>query len=623
MDAPLKTARSLCLTFLLVATACGPKESATHDGGGGTGGATGGGMGTGGISSSGGSGGGPTGGRNGTGGAVGSGGTFGAQGGGGGSGGQGIETGGVTGSGGAAGSGRGGGTGSGGMPNTGGSAGGPSSSGGTSGTTGTGGGGAGSGGAGGGAGITSFAVVTDRYDNLRSGANMAETQLTTSNVNTNQFGLLFARAVTGVVYGQPLYAGGIAVGGVKHNVVYVATAHDMLYAFDADSPSASAPLWSRSLGPALTIGAGQSYDPGCNDMSADNQVGITSTPVISLADNAIYVVAKTNTSQQLHELDLGTGDDVAGSPSTIGAGPMTFDPRIHLNRPGLLLLNGIIYIAYGSHCDAGSYHGWILGYDAKTLQNVSVYNTTPTGSQGAIWQSGTGLSTDGTDIWVAVGNGSTNGNNVGFSAVRLTPNAGSMTIAARYQASADGDDDLQGGATILGTTGQIVAGNKNGNIFLLGQSDLSLKQKLQPAGSPNLFAFWNGSAGPLLFAWPEGSGLIAYQVGAGSLTQKGTNTEQKPNHPGGSFTVSSNGATAGTGIVWATMPVFGDAWHGTATGALYAFDASNVAKASLWNSNLTSADTLGTYAKYSPPMVANGKVYVATFSGELRVYGLK
>ena len=176
---------------------------------------------------------------------------------------------------------------------------------------------------------------------------------------------------------------------------------------------------------------------------------------------------------------------------------------------------------------------------------------------------------------------------------------------------------------ILGTTGQVVAGNKDGNIYLLGQSDLSLKQGLHPSGSANLFAFWNGSAGPLLFAWPEGSGLIAYQVGAGSLTQKGTNTEQKPGHPGGTFTVSSNGAMAGTGILWATVPVLGDAWHSTATGALYAFDASNVSAHSLWNSNLNSADTLGTYAKWSPPTVANGKVYVATFSGELRVYGLK
>ncbi len=134
--------------------------------------------------------------------------------------------------------------------------------------------------------------------------------------------------------------------------------------------------------------------------------GITSTPVISLADNVIYVVAKTNSNQQLHALDLATGADVTGSPSTIGAGPD--DVRsAHPPQPrGLLLLNGTIYIAYGSHCDAGQYHGWILGYDAKTLQLQSVYSSTPSGSQGAIWQAGVGLASDGKDIWATVGNGS-------------------------------------------------------------------------------------------------------------------------------------------------------------------------------------------------------------------------
>jgi hypothetical protein len=501
--------------------------------------------------------------------------------------------------------------------------------GGGGGVLGTGGAAGGNGGAvGGGTGITSFAVVTDRYDNVRSGANTAETQLTTSNVNTTQFGLLFSRSITGAVYGQPLYAGGISVGGVKHNVVYVATEHDMVYAFDADSASASTPLWSRSLGPALSLGAGQAYDPGCADMSTDNQVGITSTPVISLADNVIYLVAKTNTNQQLHALDLGTGADVTGSPSIVGAGPMSFNSNIHLNRPGLLLLNGTIYIGYGSHCDAGAYHGWILGYNAKTLLLESVYNSTPSGSQGAIWQAGAGLSTNGTDIWASVGNGSNNGNNTGYSVVRLTPSGGGLNIAARYQGPTDGDDDMQGGVAILGNTGQVVAGNKDGNIFLLGQSDLSLKQNLHPAGSANLFAFWNGSAGPLLFAWPEGGSLYAYQVGAGTLTQNGTNSEHKPGHPGGTFTVSSNGAMPGTGILWATLPLVGDAWHGTATGVLYAFDASDITKPSLWNSNLKAADNLAYYAKFSPPMVANGKVYVAAFPhnsspSALNVYGLK
>jgi hypothetical protein len=422
------------------------------------------------------------------------------------------------------------------------------------------------------------------------------------------------------VSGQPVYAGGISVGGVKHNVVYVATEHNMIYAFDADLASASTPLWSRSLGTSLPLSAA-GYDPGCSDMQ--NEVGITSTPVISLADNVIYVVAKTSTNQQLHALDLGTGAEVTGSPSTIGVGPMTFDARIHLNRPGLLLLNGIVYIAYGSHCDNGQYHGWILGYDAKTLQLQSVYNATPSGSQGAIWQSGVGLTSDGTDIWATVGNGTTGGNNMGNNVVRLTPSGGALNIAAHYQTRVSGDNDLESGVTILGNTGLVVGAGKDGNLNLLGKSDLSLKQNPGLGGTLNLFAFWNGSAGPMLFAWPENGSLHAYQVGAGTLTDKGTNSEQKPGHPGGVFTVSSNGAMPGTGIVWATVPVVGDAWHATATGALYAFDASDITKPSLWNSNSNAPDKLGTFAKFSPPVVANGRVYVATFSGALRVYGLK
>ena len=174
------------------------------------------------------------------------------------------------------------------------------------------------------------------------------------------------------------------------------------------------------------------------------------------------------------------------------------------------------------------------------------------------------------------------GNNV----VRLTPSGGGLNIAAHYQTRVSGDNDLQSGVTILGSTGLVVGAGKDGNINLLGQSDLSLKQSPALGGTLNLFAFWNGSAGPMLFAWPESGPLHAYQVGGGPLTDKGTNSEQRPGHPAGVFTVSSNGTMPGTGIVWATVPLVGDAWHSTATGALYAFDASDITKSSLWNSNL-------------------------------------
>jgi hypothetical protein len=496
-------------------------------------------------------------------------------------------------------------------------------------TTGVGGASAGTGGrtagGAGGAAASTFAVVTNRYDNVRSGSNTAETILNASNVNRTTFGLLFSRTITGFTYGQPLYVGGLTVNGAQHNVVYVATEHNMIYAFDADAATPDAPLWSRSLGDPVTLGAGADYDPGCTDMR--NEVGITSTPVISQADGKIFVVAKTPSGQLLHALDLATGADAAGSPITVGnlPAPMpAFDGRIHLSRAGLFMVGGTIYIAYSSHCDAGAYHGWMFGYDAQTLALKTTYNPTPTGTQGSIWQSGTAPATDGTSFWATVGNGTNgSGQNMGNNVVRLTLSGAGMTVAAHYQAPVSGDNDLQSGAVLLGNTGQVVGGGKDGVILLLGQNDLVLRQSINLGGELNAFAYWNGSAGPTLFAWPVAGGLHAYTVGAGTLTAKGVNDERHPAHPSAIFTVSSNGTTAGTGLVWATVPLIGDAWHATATGALYAFDATNVARASLWNSNLDPADNLGTFAKYSVPIVANGKVYVGTFSGKLRVYGLK
>jgi len=492
---------------------------------------------------------------------------------------------------------------------------------------GAGGGNVGAGGAGGGvvggdasAPVSAFSVVTNRYDNLRSGSNTSETILTTSNVTQAKFGLLFSRTIVGSSYGQPLYVGGVTVNGTKHNVVYVATEHNMVYAFDADSAAASAPLWSKMLPAPLVLGGG-GYDPGCADMH--DEVGITSTPVISTADNRIYVVAKIPGGQRLHALDLGTGADAQGSPANIGAGTAGFNPDIHLNRTGLLLLNGIVYIAYGSHCDAGGYHGWLFGHDAKTLAQKSVYNSTNSGTKGAFWQSGVGLSSDGTAVWASIGNGTSGGENMGQNVVRLMPNGAAMSVTNQYQAPSNGDNDLAAGVVFVGDTGQIVSGGKDRDLLLIGKADLAQKQKIGLGGELHSTVFWNGSAGPMVYAWPDNGTLHAYQAANGQLAAKGTNNEKKPGHPAGIFTVSSNGTTAGTGILWASLPTVGDAWHSTAKGALYAYDASDVTKASLWNSTLDAKDDVGNFAKFSPPTVANGKVYLATFSGKLQVYGLK
>jgi hypothetical protein len=461
--------------------------------------------------------------------------------------------------------------------------------------------------------------LTNRYNNARTGANTQETILNTSNVNSNTFGFLFSMSVTGRVYGQPLYVSGLTIGGATRNVVYVATEHNVVYAFDEDS---GALLWSRSLESPIILGQNQVFDPGCADMgsgAATYEVGVTSTPVIDPTAGVIYVVAKTTGKHMLHSLSLTTGQDVTTSAVV---GPATgFTSNIQLNRPGLLLLNGVVYIAFGSHCDAGAYNGWIFGHDAKTLALKVTYNTTPSGSEGAIWQGGVGLSSDGTDIWFSVGNGTQGGSNMGMSVVRAAVSGSTLVNALSHAEPADGDNDLAAGAVLV--ENQVLSGGKGGYVVLLDAKTASQEQLVEAGGEVENVATWNsGDAGQLVYTWGSGAHMASWELAGNTLTNEMTNTEQTPGHPGGMITISSNGTTAGSGVLWALIPLSGDAWHSTAPGALYAFDAADISKRSLWNSTLDSSD-FGTYAKFSPPTVANGKVYAATFSDKVMVYGLK
>jgi outer membrane protein assembly factor BamB len=462
-------------------------------------------------------------------------------------------------------------------------------------------------------------VLTNRYDNARTGSNPNETILTTSNVDATTFGFKFSAPVTGRIYGQPLYVSNLMVGGASHNVVYVATEHNMVYAFDADDGTQ---LWAATLEPPAILGGGDaSYNPGCADMGSGAttyEVGITSTPVIDPVAGLMYVVAKTSGQQMIHALSLATGKD---GPTPTAVGPAGFASDIHLNRPGLLLLNGTVYVAFGSHCDNGAYHGWIFGQDAKTLALTVTYNSTPTGTEGAIWQGGVGLSSDGTAIWFSVANGTSGAPNMGMNVVKATVSGSTLTNTLTHQEVADGDNDLSAGVVLVGD--QVVSGGKSGNVIFLSAGDAGQITRPSAGGEVHNVATWNGgAAGQFIYTWGSGSQLHAWQVSGGTLVDKGTNTEQTPGHPGGMITISSNGTLAGTGVLWALIPTSGDAWHSTSPGALYAFDASDVTKPSLWNSGLDTT-TFGTYAKFSPPTVANGKVYAATFSNQLNVYGLK
>jgi hypothetical protein len=487
------------------------------------------------------------------------------------------------------------------------------------------------------------AIVTNLYDNTRSGATSAEKVLNATNVAAkNKFGLLFSRKVDGFVYGHVLYVPGLTINNAKHNVVFTATQANMVYAFDADDPAAATPLWSKKLGApmplpiALTLPDGTMVPvyPSCEDLAASGQVGITSTPVIDQSLKVMYVVSKTNDAQRLHALDLTTGNDLPGSPAEITA--MGFMPTLHLNRPGLLLQDGVVYIGFGSHCDdqKALYHGWIFAYDAKTLKQRGFYNTTPTGQQGAIWQSGVGLTGDGKGgVLATVGNGDAADVNMGFSVVRVKLTDTGLGLVDHYTptntaALAMRDLDLATGVNVL--PGLILAGGKEGMIYQLDESlkekGMAVKVDTNPDSKRNsvlhMLTIWTGPAGPIVYAWPTGGGITAFPVVDGQLKTPTSNSIRTPAHPGGSVTVSSDGTKAGTGVVWATIPDLGDSWHKTADGRLYAFDAVDVNKV-LWSSDMDAKDTLGKYAKFSPPVVANGRVYVASFDQKIVVYGLK
>jgi hypothetical protein len=475
------------------------------------------------------------------------------------------------------------------------------------------------------------------------------------------------------------------VGGAKHNVVFVATENNTVYAFDADDPMASTPLWKQTMGPAIPLAASTAF--GCKDLQPE--VGITSTPVIDTSNAdptmwTLYVEAKTLEAgafhHKLHALDVTTGADRTGSPADITAtvpgtgdgsagGMIAFNPEHQLQRPGLLLDQGIIYLGFASHCDSGAYHGWLMAYDATTLQQKGVFITTPNTGRGGIWQSGMGLSTDGTGVYFVAGNSTkmvqpTPGKEFGLSTVKVTLSGGAFSVAD-YWTESDfvnlntGDYDLTSAAVIDSGSNLMFVGGKDAKIHVIDRTHMgnytappgpdkiaqtvpvlvtnsTLTYKFgHMHGSPVL---WTGSTGMHVYVWPEQSPLQEYAVNpTGSPPVNSTpvtnrpvtdmTTKGLPPHPGGMVTISSNGTTAGSGVLWAAMASDAtlDAWHTIVAGTLYAYDAEDVSKPPLWTSDTNMArDTLGLFAKFCPPTVANGKVYIgtATTTNALRVYGL-
>jgi hypothetical protein len=499
-------------------------------------------------------------------------------------------------------------------------------------------------------------VLTQHNDNNRSGANLHEVILNTTNVNVNKFGKLFELPVDAQIYAQPLYVPNLSIGGKMHNVLYVATEGNTVYAFDADDPSVPW-LWKVNLGvPVADTNVGCTTD-------LIPQIGITATPVIDLKTRAIYVDAKTTDStgyhHKLHALDLLTGDEkfngpveIAGSVPGTGAGSskgmMIFNPRIQNNRLALTLSNNTIYVGFGSHCDYSSFHGWVFAFAADTLQQTAVFLTTPNGEEGGIWQAGQGpVVGNGGHLYLMTGNGtfdySTGGTNVGDSVLELTP---SLTVSDYFTPNNQNimfsnDRDL-GSAGLLNIPGLpglpkgvkqvLVGGGKLGTLYVMNQAQLggygltdNVLQEWHVSsngainGSP---VFWNQPNGGWLYVWGGADKLKQFQWSNGSfqITPAYTNAVATP-YPGGILSLSANGSQPGAGILWATSSTV-NAHDMTVRGILHAYDASNVSK-ELWNSYQNQTrDDFGYLAKFCPPTIANGKVYMTTFSDKLVVYGL-
>jgi hypothetical protein len=533
-------------------------------------------------------------------------------------------------------------------------------------------------------------VLTNRYNSARTGANMAETLLDTKSVAVTTFGKLFTRTVDGDLYAQPLIVSNVIVSDATRNVVFLATARNWVYAYDADVPDSCLPLWARNLGQPVPRD-----DIFENYLNFASYIGVTSTPVIEIdgrGGGTMYVVYKVRTITQgvksftyyLRALDITTGEDRTGAnnPSVIAATApksdgttIIFDPKWHLNRPGLLLSNGIIYMAFGSHGDVGNFYGWIMAYDSQTLKQVASYNTAPDWGQGGVWQSGTGLAADEDGyIYAVVGNGerpSTNakknppilpprnilkpvyGNSILKMELNQSGGKASLDVVDWFTASDtmnlnELDNDFIGGPVLFdvppvdGSSGHlIIGGGKDGKIYLgdrnfLGSWMADINKRILQAeklcrfhihGAP---VIWENSKGETVaFVWSEKDFLRALRFNGKTFDAKPITTsvygfpEDELRMPGGILTVSANGVQQGTAIVWASHPTDDDGMNQTVLGTLRAFDASNLNN-ELWNSDMDAegADRVGSFAKFCPPVVANGKVYLATFSRELVVYGL-
>jgi hypothetical protein len=477
-------------------------------------------------------------------------------------------------------------------------------------------------------------VLTHHNDVARTGQNLNETILTPANVNAKTFGKLFTQAVDGSIVGQPLYKPNVQLAnGTVHNVVFVTTQHDSVYAFDADNNigANAEPLWTVNYPKSI---AEDAANYGCGTPGY-TEVGIMGTPVIDPVTDTLYVVSKTVETGQyyfrLHALDLGSGAEKFGGPATINAtvqssvGPIVFTPSIQLQRPALLLLNGSVYIGFGSNgCDAYSYHGWLFAYNAATLAQQGVFITTPGGMKGSLWGSGGGPAADDEGfIYVSTANGtfdfSIGGTDFGDSFLKLSTVQNGLAVQDYFtpfnQATLDsGDLDLgSGGLVILpDQTGtphkhEVVGGGKQGTLYLVDRDGMGgfntaadlVVQEFQ-AITPSIKtvpAYWNGN----IYLAGQQDYIKMFTISNGTMSnQPVQQTSVMFNDRGPSISISASGTN--NGILWAVL-------HGTPV--LYAFDATDIST-ELYDTTqaLQLRDRILATSRFVVPTVVNGKVYV-------------
>jgi hypothetical protein len=554
-------------------------------------------------------------------------------------------------------------------------------------------------------------VLTQRNDNFRSGLNLAETSLTPDSLKTpGLFHKLYYRILDADAYAQPLYVSDLEIQGARHNLIFVATENNSIYAYEDDPNDRrphQAPFWKANLGPAIpTVELNQDLGdspPGCTDLTP--LIGATGTPVIDRSNNVLYVVAKTKSSgvytHTLHAIDIRTGQILrrtvieASAPGrgigSNGSGRIVFQPAVQMNRPGLLWDHDRLYIAFGGHCDSGDFHGWLLAYNAADFKQMDAFITTPNtvgkyNGQGSIWQSGAGPAADEAgNVYVTVGNGGYDAalGDFGDSVLKLGWTNSKLSVTGWFTPSDENILKIQDadfgsvGPLLVPGSDLLVTGSKEGKLYLLDCSAMNGAthdlEEFQVTPGPYYFGpatnygsvrYWNihgtplefqTTNGRLVFVCGEEDPVKAFRLATTSSngtarfeaespvatsderaafpserTRLSNSPVPNPNvwMPGGFLALSCNSIKANTAILWALMPLDGNANGRVIHGVLRAFDPVNFLARpdgslriqQLWSSDHDggrSEDSLGMYAKFSTPTIANGHVITTTFQEEV------